>query len=244
MPMMPSRLPQMRWPSIQVGDQPVHLRSSVSTVAPSASRRGTARISAMVMSAVSSVRTPGVLVTVMPRSTAAATSILSTPLPKFAISLSRSPALPSTASSMRSVTVGTSTSAVFTASTSSAWRHRLVVGIEPRVEQLAHADFDRCPAACASPPRAACFGSRHRRCLRRVWQSGIAARLSAARSGLFNRCSSTLHPSFSGACGLRPRPICNGWPRHDKQRARDTMCRCVTSRFVGWFRAACAVRGS
>ena len=34
---------------------------------PSTSRRGTARISAMVMSAVSSVRTPGVLVTVMPR---------------------------------------------------------------------------------------------------------------------------------------------------------------------------------
>ena len=42
---------------------------SVSTRAPSASRRGTARISAMVMSAVSSVRTPGVLVTVMPRCT-------------------------------------------------------------------------------------------------------------------------------------------------------------------------------
>ena len=38
--------------------------------APSTSRRGNARISAMVMSAVSSVRTPGVLVTVMPRSCA------------------------------------------------------------------------------------------------------------------------------------------------------------------------------
>ena len=35
--------------------------------------------------------TPGVLVTVMPRCTAVATSILSTPLPKFAISFSRSP---------------------------------------------------------------------------------------------------------------------------------------------------------
>jgi hypothetical protein len=45
-------------------------------------RRGTAGISAMVMSAVSSVRTPGVLVTVMPRCSAVATSILSTPLPK------------------------------------------------------------------------------------------------------------------------------------------------------------------
>ena len=75
----------------------------------------------MVMSAVSSVSTPGVLVTVMPRCTAVATSILSTPLPKLAISLSCSPALPSTAASMRSVTVGTSTSALFTASASWAW---------------------------------------------------------------------------------------------------------------------------
>ena len=31
MPMMPSRLPQMRWPSIQVGDQPAHSLSPVST---------------------------------------------------------------------------------------------------------------------------------------------------------------------------------------------------------------------
>ena len=45
----------------------------------------------MVMSAVSSVSTPGVLVTVMPRCSAVATSILSTPLPKLAISFSCSP---------------------------------------------------------------------------------------------------------------------------------------------------------
>ena len=81
MPMMPSRLPQMRWPSIQVGDQPAHGLSSVRMAAPSARRRGTARISAIVMSAVSSVRTPGVLVTVMPRDNAVATSMWSTPLP-------------------------------------------------------------------------------------------------------------------------------------------------------------------
>ena len=58
MPTMPSRLPQIRWPSIEVGPQPVQppLRISLS---PSASRRDTARISAIVMSAVSSVRTPG-----------------------------------------------------------------------------------------------------------------------------------------------------------------------------------------
>jgi hypothetical protein len=62
------------------------------TAAPSASRRGTARMSAMVMSAVSSVSTPGVLVTVMPRCKAAVTSMWSTPLPKLAISRSCSPA--------------------------------------------------------------------------------------------------------------------------------------------------------
>jgi SH3-like domain-containing protein len=55
-------------------------------LAPSISRRGTARISAMVMSAVSSVSTFGVLVTVMPFFAAASTSMWSTPLPKLAIS--------------------------------------------------------------------------------------------------------------------------------------------------------------
>ena len=75
----------------------------------------------MVMSAVSSVRTPGVLVTVMPRCTAVATSMLSTPLPKLAISFSRSPDWLSTERSMWSVTVGTITSAVLAASTSCAW---------------------------------------------------------------------------------------------------------------------------
>ena len=60
--------------------------------APSASRRAVDRISAIVMSAVSSVSTPGVLVTVMPRRSAEVTSIWSTPLPKLAISFMCSPA--------------------------------------------------------------------------------------------------------------------------------------------------------
>ena len=72
----------------------------------------------MVMSAVSSVRTPGVFVTVTPRSTAVATSILSTPAPKFAIKRSCSPACDRILESIRSVTVGTSTSARLTASMS------------------------------------------------------------------------------------------------------------------------------
>src|SRR5579864_9365422 len=116
MPTMPSLLPPSRWPSIQVGDQPSQFLPSVSTEAPSISRRGTARISAIVMSAVSSVKTFGVLVTVMPRPCAAVTSILSTPLPKLAISLSLPSPCLSTSSLIWSVTVGTRISAVRTAS--------------------------------------------------------------------------------------------------------------------------------
>ena len=75
----------------------------------------------MVMSAVSSVSTPGVLVTMMPRTRAVSRSMLSTPLPKLAISFSCGPAWDSRERSIRSVTVGTRTCAVLTASASSAW---------------------------------------------------------------------------------------------------------------------------
>ncbi len=75
----------------------------------------------MVMSAVSSVRTFGVLVTVMPLRAAASTSMLSTPFEKAAISFSCGPACSISAASIRSVTVGTSTSARLTAATSSGW---------------------------------------------------------------------------------------------------------------------------
>ena len=75
----------------------------------------------MVMSAVSSVSTPGVLVTVRPRVSAVCTSILSTPLPKLAISFRFSPVWARSWASILSVTVGTSTSAVRSASASSAW---------------------------------------------------------------------------------------------------------------------------
>ena len=77
----------------------------------------------MVMSAVSPVSTPGVLVTMMPRSCAAARSIWSTPAPKLASSLSPGPAASRHSASMRSVTVGTSTSARPMASSSSARSH-------------------------------------------------------------------------------------------------------------------------
>ena len=73
--------------------------------------------------------------------------MLSTPLPKFAISFRFAPAWASREASISSVTVGTSTSALFTASTSSAWRHRPVVDVEPGVEELAHARLDRRRAA-------------------------------------------------------------------------------------------------
>ena len=75
-------------------------------------------ISAMVRSAVSSVSTPGVLVTVIPLALAAATSMWSTPAPKLATTFSFGPALPSRAWSILSVMVGTRTSARPTASLS------------------------------------------------------------------------------------------------------------------------------
>ena len=60
--------------TLVVGAQPLHA-PPLMTLAPSTTRRATARISAIVMSAVSSVRTPGVLVTVIERRNAEATSI-------------------------------------------------------------------------------------------------------------------------------------------------------------------------
>ena len=57
----------------------------------------------MVMSAVSSVSTPGVLVTMMPRLRAVSRSMLSTPVPKLAMSRSCGPAWEITA---RSIAVG------------------------------------------------------------------------------------------------------------------------------------------
>ena len=69
----------------------------------------------MARSAVSSVRTPGVLVTMIPRATAASMSIWSTPAPKLAIIFNWSPAPLIRSASMTSVMVGTRTSARWTA---------------------------------------------------------------------------------------------------------------------------------
>ncbi len=96
----------------------------------------------MVMSAVSSVSTPGVFVTVMARLRAVSRSTLSTPVPKLAIRRSCGPAWEITARSIRSVTVGTSTSATFNGLGELRLGHRRVVGIETRIEQFAHARFD------------------------------------------------------------------------------------------------------
>ena len=121
----------------------------------------------MVMSAVSSVSTPGVLVTMMPRSRAVSRSILSTPVPKLAISFSCGPACESRERSIRSVTVGTSTSAVFTASASSAW----LIGLSSTLSrasnssrmrvstasgQLARDDDERLFLRCRHGERALC----------------------------------------------------------------------------------------
>ena len=110
----------MRRPSIQVGLQPCQLSDPLParSLAPSASLRGTASTSAMVISAVSSVSTLGVLVTVMPLRAAASTSTLSMPLEKLAISFRFGPAFSISAASIVSVSVGTSTSARAMASAS------------------------------------------------------------------------------------------------------------------------------
>src|SRR6266404_540277 len=138
MPMMPRRLPQMRWPSIEVGLHPAHVPLRIRR-SPSVRRRGTARMRAMVMSAVSSVSTPGVLVTVMLRWRAVFRSIWSTPVPKEAMSRSRSPAWESTDASRRSVTVGTSTSQVLTAAMSWAWD----MGLSARLRRTSNSSIIR-----------------------------------------------------------------------------------------------------
>src|SRR3954471_3829911 len=65
--------------------------------------------------------------------------MLSTPLPKFAISRSFSPDCPSSAESIRSVTVGTSTSAIFTASASCAW----LIGLSSRLSRVSNSSHIR-----------------------------------------------------------------------------------------------------
>ena len=77
---MPRFLPAMRWPmsavGLQPGQSPLCIRRE-----PSGRRRGTPRISAIAMSAVSSARTPGVFETMIPRCSAVATSMWSKPAP-------------------------------------------------------------------------------------------------------------------------------------------------------------------
>ncbi len=97
----------------------------------------------MVMSAVSSVSTFGVFVTVMPLRAAASTSMWSVPFEKLAISFSCGPASSIRAASIRSVTVGTSTSALLTAAIELGFGARHIVDIEFRIEELAHARLDR-----------------------------------------------------------------------------------------------------
>src|ERR1035437_9290338 len=81
--MMPSVPPVTSAPSNCNGCQPVH-RCARTSRSPSPSRRATASINVKAISAVVSVRTPGVLETGILRAVAAATSMLLKPTPKFA----------------------------------------------------------------------------------------------------------------------------------------------------------------
>ena len=98
----------------------------------------------MVMSAVSSVSTFGVLVTVMPRACAAVDVDIVDAVAEIRDQLQLAVGLLEQISAViSSVTVGTSTSAVRTASAICAGVHRRIVEIEPGVEQFAHARLDR-----------------------------------------------------------------------------------------------------
>ena len=118
-PTMPSVIPVTEAPSICVGPQPCHAPARTRR-SPSPMRRATARIRAIVRSAVASVSTPGVLVTTMPASRAASRSMWSTPAPKLATIPARRGVADSSSAVMRSVTVISSPSAVRRASASSA----------------------------------------------------------------------------------------------------------------------------
>ena len=116
---------------------------AVSTLAPSVSRRGTASISAMVMSAVSSVSTFGVLVTVMPFLAAAATSICVDAIAEIGDQLEVRPGL---GDQRRVDAVGDGRHqhvGLLDGGDQLGLAHRAVVEVQPRVEQLAHAGLDR-----------------------------------------------------------------------------------------------------
>ena len=110
----------------------------------------------MVRSAVSSVRTPGVLVTRIPRAWAAATSMWSTPTPKLAISLSWSPAWAISAASRRSVMVGARTSARDIAAT----RASTPMGVSSRLSSVSNSSRMRVSTASGSLRVTTTFGLR------------------------------------------------------------------------------------
>lgn len=189
---------------------------------PRSDGRGTARSSAMVMSAVSSVRTFGVLVTMMPRAIAAATSMLSTPLPKFAISLRRMSGWLSSSAVISSETVGTRMSAVRIASAS--WSG--VIGVSSRLSRVSKSSRMRVsvlsgsfrvtttrgfflPATILRRP----FDVERRHRFRTVW-SGRSVHINRACSKVEIRCrSGELFAAFQ-ALGLWS--LSSRRPRQDK----------------------------
>ena len=101
-PTMPRVEPNTSMPAIWVGVQVLH-SPSLTYSAASTTRRAEDRMSAQAMSAVVSVRTPGVLPTGIPRAVQAATSTLSTPTAIWETTLSCSPAASRTSASIVSV---------------------------------------------------------------------------------------------------------------------------------------------
>ena len=162
----------------------------------------------MVMSAVSSVSTPGVLVTMMPRTRAVSRSMLSTPLPKLAISLSCGPGL----GDQRAV------DAVGDGGHQHVRRldrlgqlglaHGLVVDVEARVEQLAHARFDGLRQLARDDHQGFLGGCRHgNTSSSEVWTSWPGRR-RAIGWALSNRYRGDDKTELNGPCPLAQR--CDG----------------------------------
>src|ERR1039457_1903035 len=110
-PMMPSVAPAISAPSNCNGCQPVHLLARTNR-SPSPIRRATFISKAKAMSAVASVKTPGVFVTGIFRAVAVATSMLLKPTPKFATTF-RPGQLSSSSTSTRSLMLQKSASLPF-----------------------------------------------------------------------------------------------------------------------------------
>ena len=191
-PIRPSVLPVTLAPIMWVGPQPCHVPARTSR-SPSPARRAIISKSVMAMSAVQSVSTSGVLVTVNPAALAASRSMWLKPTPKLPMMRALRGLAPSTSAEMRSVTVGSSASAARSASCSSATSMRW----SSLLSLVSNRSVRRASTAVGQ---------------RRVTTTlGLAMALSAGPFGGVSRFRRARRASSRSAC--RPRRRCCAPPR-------------------------------